>query len=69
MTEVCEGCKFWLKPTNECRRHPPVPFLIPGPNGQPALNMQYPRTPPNGWCGEYRFGLMTGGLNNVALPS
>ena len=75
MGEVCAGCRFWQpppggpNPMGQCRRHPPVPFMVlaqaPGAGriqqaGQqqavavmPQFVSAWAAVPPDGWCGEW----------------
>jgi hypothetical protein len=51
----CRTCDYWSAIHNggECRKNPPKPALIPGPQGPVAVGM-HPPTPAEHWCGEYK---------------
>jgi len=65
MSENCSVCKFWLRePTTliarsskdgMCRKNPPVPLLVAGPGGQPAILSSYSKTQEDMWCGEFKL--------------
>jgi hypothetical protein len=44
----------------ECRRFPPVPFLIRGPKGEPMPISMYPTQKPENVCGEFTAHVDTG---------
>ncbi len=56
--ERCETCRFWDSVATECHRHAPV---VPPPN-QPEPESAagvWPRTPLDGWCGEWAIATET----------
>jgi hypothetical protein len=63
MTVRCDGCKFYFRTgthAGQCRKMPPTTLVLPHP--QPpgySINGAWPGTPANGWCGEWKFKVLT----------
>jgi hypothetical protein len=60
--ESCGTCKY-AEPDGAgmtCRFNPPVPFLVPGPQGQPATMGVFPPVNPKSWCREFKLNLLNG---------
>ena len=51
---TCSTCKFFSALKSQCRKNPPVPFLI-GANaqGQPMIVSVFPPTTKDDICGEW----------------
>lgn len=70
----CDRCKHWYPlPANmamanlkaakggECRRLPPLPLPMQGPNGQVNIMPMHPPTQATHVCGEFETDFMGGG--------
>jgi hypothetical protein len=62
--ERCDTCRFWDAEATECHRHAPVvvselglltPAGAPDPGPSPAADGAWPRTPSDGWCGDWEL--------------
>lgn len=62
MSEFCRDCKFVMGGRNAlgrmdpltCRRYPPVPMLMPAPDGGMQIRPVLPGTDENSTCGEFK---------------
>lgn len=63
----CATCRYWDKaagdkmaaanlknPMGACKYQPPVPTVLPTPNGLQVVAM-FPMTPEEAWCGQHEF--------------
>lgn len=59
--EKCQNCKFFLhqKLTQQgaCRRYPPTAMIMPMGN-QLSVIAQFPEMKVEGWCGEFKPGIL-----------
>jgi hypothetical protein len=53
--ERCATCRFWDPAAEDCHRHAPIPLVLAarGADGLDEPVAVWPRTPPDGWCGEW----------------
>lgn len=62
----CATCRYWDKasgahattdlknPLGACKFHPPVPTVLPTPQGLQVVAM-FPMVPEGAWCGQHTF--------------
>jgi len=63
----CRACRFWAAEGEECRRRAPVPRDEAG-GGLTTVGI-WPRTSPEGWCGEWESITDTRSAPAAATPA